>query len=238
MVMCRPDKRLARTSVWNSICTAQTLQRKLHASLTPSDYQSRDAVTRVEEHAGNAVMSRVGDEEKQSRHSRLAVIALFVFNAVLLYPAFLPSLNQINLWDQARDIDRGRKLVEGVLPAFATNPAVAGLYAFTYLPFARSPEWLVYTDSLARFLLFVLLWVASFAVARKLAPLATPLVMMAFVAISPVVVQLLANGSDALFASLSGLALWQFLSFRAAHRKTRASRPEGSLLLVVFWFSR
>ena len=149
---------------------------------------------------------------------RLAVIALFVFNAVLLYPAFLPSLNQINLWDQARDIDRGRKLVEGVLPAFATNPAVAGLYAFTYLPFARSPEWLVYTDSLARFLLFVLSWVASFAVARKLAPLATPLVMMAFVAISPVVVQLLANGSDALFASLSGLALWQFLSFRAAHR--------------------
>ena len=42
--------------------------------------------------------------------------------------------------------------------------------------------------------------------------------MMAVVAISPVVVQLLANGSDALFASMSGFALWQFLSFRCAHR--------------------
>jgi hypothetical protein len=203
-------------------------------------------VTRVEEYAGNATVSRVGDDQKRSTHSRLAVIALFVFNAVLLYPVFFPSLNQINAWDQARDIDRGRKLVEGVLPAFATNPAVAGLYALTYLPFARSPEWLVQTDALARFLLFGLLWVPSFAVARKLAPLASPLIMMAFVAISPVVVQLLANGSDALFASMSGFALWQFLSFRCAHRPRHLaacsafvglaamSRPEGSLLLLVF----
>lgn len=97
-------------------------------------------VTRVEEHATNTAMSRVGDEENRSAHNRLVVVALFVFNAALLYPAFFPSLNQINLWDQARDIDRGRKLVEGVLPTFASNPAVAGLYAFTYLPFARSPE--------------------------------------------------------------------------------------------------
>jgi hypothetical protein len=203
-------------------------------------------VTRVEEHATNTAMSRVGDEENRSAHNRLVVVALFVFNAALLYPAFFPSLNQINLWDQARDIDRGRKLVEGVLPTFASNPAVAGLYAFTYLPFARSPEWLVHTESLARFLLFVLLWVSSFAVARKLAPLASPLIMMAFVAISPVVVQLLTNGSDALFASLSGFALWQFLSFRCARRPRHLalcsafvglaalSRPEGSLLLAVF----
>jgi hypothetical protein len=207
-------------------------------------------VTRVEEHAGNTVLSRVGGEENRSTHNRLVVVALFVFNAALLYPAFFPSLNQINLWDQANDIDRGRKLLEGVLPTFASNPAVAGLYAFTYLPFARSPEWLVHTDSLARFLLFVLLWVSSFAVARKLAPLASPFIMMAFVAISPVVVQLLANGSDALFASMSAFALWQLLSFRCARRPRhlalcsassdllRCAAPKGRCCSSSSWLSR
>jgi hypothetical protein len=191
-------------------------------------------------------MPRIDGTHTPHTRDRLIIMVFFLLNIAMVYPVFFPSLNQINGWDEAFYLERGRELVGGVLPQFSENPAVAALYAMTYLPFMNSPQWLVQTDTLGRLVLFTLLWISSFLVARKLVDWVNPLTMMAFVAISTVVVQLLTNGSDALFAAMSAFALWQFLSFRRAQRPVHLalcsvfvglaalSRPEGSMLFVVF----
>lgn len=191
-------------------------------------------------------MPGVDERLTPTTRNRLIIVVLFFLNITMVYPVFFPALNQINGWDEAFYVERGRELVGGVLPQFAENPAVAVLYAVSYLPFMNSPQWLVETDALGRFVLFVLLWFSSLLVARQLADRASPIIMMAFVAISPVSVQLLTNGSDALFAAMSAFALWQFLSFHRARRLVHLalcsafiglaalSRPEGALLFGVF----
>jgi hypothetical protein len=191
-------------------------------------------------------ISRVDGPPTRGTRDRVILVVLFVLNLAMVYRVFFPSLNQINGWDEAFYVERGRALVGGVLPQFSENPAVAALYAVTYLPFMNSPHWLVQTDAFGRVVLFVLLWVSSVLVGRTLLEWVSPITTMALIALSTVVVPLLTNGSDALFAAMSALALWQMLSYHRAPRRghlalcsafvglAALSRPEGSVLFVVF----
>src|SRR4051812_31327988 len=104
-------------------------------------------------------MPRGDEQQPRATRDRLIIVVLFFVNIAMVYPVFFPSLNQINPWDEAVYIERGRALAGGVLPPFSENPAVAVLYAVTYFPFMNSPQWLVQTDALGRFVLFVLLWI-------------------------------------------------------------------------------
>ena len=143
-------------------------------------------------------------------------------------------------------INEGRDLINGHLPAFTFNPAVACLYALTYLLVHTSPFWLVQSCSIGRFILFSLLWGGGFLVACELSELASPFVMIAMLASSPVLPGLLNNGANALFAAMSGFALWQFLSFyRTRILKhlwlcslflgiAALSRNEGAVLFLTF----
>jgi hypothetical protein len=70
--------------------------------------------------------------------------------------------------------------------------------------------------------------------------------MIALVVISPALVQLLNNGSNALFAAMSGFALWQFLSFHRTRNlkhlwlcslflgMAALSRNEGTVIFLAF----
>lgn len=186
------------------------------------------------------------DHWRPSRNIHLIVLIIFLIHATLVSPVFFPSLSNIGVWDEATYINEGRELLDGKLPLYSENPAMAGLYALTYLPVRTSPYWLVHSCSIGRFVLFGLLWLASYLVASEVAGLASPFIMIALVATSPAFVHLLSNGTDALFAAVSGFALWQFLSF---HR-TRVlkhlwfcsfflgvaalSRSEGPVLFLIF----
>lgn len=175
----------------------------------------------------------------------VAVILFFIQMALSL-PVFFPPLRDIGVWDEAAGINEGRELVQGKLPQFANNPTVGTLYALTYLPVHGSPFWLVHSCSIGRFVLFGLLWLSSFTVACQLAELANPIIMMAWVFLSPALSRLITNASFALFAAMSGFALWQFLAFGRTRKIKHLwlcslfiglaawSRNEGPVLFSVF----
>lgn len=147
-------------------------------------------------------------------------LALLAFGATLflVFNFFLPTLRDINVWDESVYVNTGRSLIEGQLPSFARNPLIGLLYGLTYLPFAHSPFWLVQSVSLGRIILFAMMWSSSYLIAVQFAKWFPPLAITGFLLIFPVLLEILLNPSDALFAAISGFALWQLLCFYNTRR--------------------
>lgn len=147
--------------------------------------------------------------------SKSIILLTFILNIVLIYPILFPNLSDIGMFDESLYINSGRVLVEdGNIPEYAWNPLVACLYAITYIPVQKTTFWLIHSCTIGRFILFGLLWLSAYLVAKQLSSLGHPLVMIIFVLVSPALTYLLGNQSDALFAAMSAFALWQVLSFR------------------------
>ena len=170
----------------------------------------------------------------------------FVLNVFLVFPVFFPNLSNMDMFDESIYINIGRHLTEGNLPTYAWNPLVAFLYALAYIPVQTSPYWLIHCSTIGRFALFGLLWLSSHLIAKLISPLSHPLIMIVILLVSPVLTSLLRNPSDALFAAMSGLAFWQFLSFYN-NKKIRhlglssvfvalaaLSRNDGLILFLTF----
>jgi len=181
---------------------------------------------------------------------RLVVVLLMVLHAMIISPMFLPSLNQIGVWDEATYINEGRELIGGKMIWLTGNPAIAAIYALTYLPVHAATHWLVYSCWLGRIILFVLLWLATFCVAgevTRLSRFASPFIIFSLLLISPVATYLLGNGSDSLFAAMSSFALWQFLAFQRTRQLSHLwlcslflgfaelSRNEGTVLFAIMF---
>lgn len=184
-------------------------------------------------------LDRVGTEQ-------LFVLLLFGLNVFLILYRFFPTLRDLNLWDEAVYIQTGKRLAEGQLTSFARNPLVGLLYGLTYLPFLHSPFWMMQSAMLGRFILFGLLWLSAYLVARQLAGVLRPLLLAGFLFLFPVLNAILDNPSDALFAALSGFTFWQVLRFHHT-RDTRhlwlaslfaglsaLARNDGVTLFVIF----
>ncbi len=154
------------------------------------------------------------DPHGSSRGPRFLYFLLFLVNLFLIHPSFLLTLEEINPFDEASYINSGRMLLEGNLPSFAGNPLVDVFYALTYLPFWNSDFWLVQSAVLGRMLLFSLVWLSVYLVARQLARWASPVLMVGLLLVTPLAVDLLRFPSDPLFAGLAGLSLWQLLGYR------------------------
>lgn len=148
------------------------------------------------------------------------ILLAFGVNLFLVFNFFLPTLRDINVWDESVYVNTGRSLIEGQLPSFARNPLIGFLYGLTYLPFAHSPFWLVQSVSLGRIILFALMWLSSYLIATQFSRWFPPLTITGFLLIFPVLLEILLNPSDALFAAMSGFALWQLLYFYNT-RKTK-----------------
>jgi hypothetical protein len=158
--------------------------------------------------------------------NRKVILLLFLINLFLISPLFLPNLSEINPWDEANYINKGRELVDlGQWPNFAGDPLVSIFYAVTYLPYQHSPYWLVQSCSLGRVILFTLLWWSAYLVASRLKRLVhpgtdghnlselIPSVMVGLLLVTPLSTEMLSFPSDPLFASLAGFGFWQLLSF-------------------------
>jgi hypothetical protein len=143
----------------------------------------------------------------------MAAFFLFALNMFFVYNNLTPNLQDLNNWDESVYVNTGRTLFQGRLPVFARNPLIALLYAITYIPFQSSPLWLVQSDTLGRFVLFILMWLSAYLVAKELSKHAHPLVLPVFILIFPIAADILGNPSDSLFAAMSGFALWQVLRF-------------------------
>jgi hypothetical protein len=156
-------------------------------------------------------MAPAADLSRSRVCSWLFVCLLFALNMALVSSVFLPNLRDITGFAEAAYINNGRKVIQGELTPFGYSPLSSLLYALTYIPVRESPYWLIYSCTIGRILLFALLWASSYAIATTFAGLASPLVMIGLLAISPALLYLVAHGSHALFAAMSAFALWQVL---------------------------
>lgn len=173
-------------------------------------------------------------------------LILYLCSVLLVYAVFLPSLREINLWDEAAYISSGWRLLSGELPGFAANPLVSLFYALMYLPFYHSPFWLILSCSLGRLVLFSLLWLSTYLVAKRLKVHAQLVIMLGFLFVTPLAVEMLVFPSDPLFASLAALCLWQLLTFHQERKRRHLwwaslfiglaalARNDGLVLFVIF----
>lgn len=151
----------------------------------------------------------------QLRLEREAWLALLAFgvNLFLVFNALLPSLRDLNFWDEAVYLNTGRLLAEGELPSFARNPLIGALYGLLYLPFREAPLWMGQGAAIGRFILFALMWWGCYLAAREFSGFAPALAAAGFLLVFPVLPEVLVNPSDALFAAMSGFAFWQTARF-------------------------
>jgi hypothetical protein len=160
---------------------------------------------------------------------------LYLVSIFLISSFFLPNLREINLWDEASYVYSGYKLWQGQLTNFAFSPLSSILYALTYLPYANSPYWLVQSDSLARLVIYSLMFLSCYLIGRQLSRYFHPLVMLGFFLVTPVIVSMFNFPSDPLFSAFSGLAFWQTLAFydsRQVHYLWKASALLGLAALA------
>jgi hypothetical protein len=151
---------------------------------------------------------------KISDSSRYALI-LFFLNSFLIFAFFLPNLSDINPWDEAAYYHGGMSLIEeGDWPKLAGNPLTTLIFGLTYLPFRSSTLWMLHSISLGRIILFALLWLSTYLVAKEFKKPTHPLIVLGFLFVTPLSLEMMRFPSDPLFASLSALSLWQLLRFK------------------------
>lgn len=150
---------------------------------------------------------------------------LYLVSLLLHQAVFAPDLGELNVFDEAAYINRGREVFEIGLPIFASNPLVAFVYALNYLLTRNSPFWMVHSASLGRITLFSLLWLSTYLIAKELKAFSRPVVALGILFVTPLAMEFLSLPSDPLFAGLAGLSFWQLLAFfnRRDHRHVWAA---------------
>ncbi|MCJ7570022.1 MAG: hypothetical protein MUO58_21130 [Anaerolineales bacterium] len=176
----------------------------------------------------------------------LLVILILLVNLVLVSPDLLPEFQEINHFDETKYIDSGRSLVDGQLRELARGPLVALVYAPLYLITKNSPNWFLLSAGIGRILLFTLIWLTTFQLSKQFKRFFHPLVAVGLLFISTALIKILSNPSDALFTSMSALALAFTVSFYQSNRirnlslasvfigLAALSRPDGLFLFPFF----
>ncbi|MEN8242866.1 MAG: hypothetical protein ABFS17_13170 [Chloroflexota bacterium] len=140
----------------------------------------------------------------------LLALVLLAFN----FDALTVRITEINYWDEANYIIRGRALTQGTLPEFSWSPLTTSFFALLYLPFASQGNWLPAVASIGRVIIFLLSFLSLYLVAREVKLVPWPAAVFGVALVYPAMVSMLKFQSDALFAVLSGFALWQLLRYR------------------------
>jgi hypothetical protein len=190
------------------------------------------------------IKNQITDWFENSGHS--VGIVFFLLNIFLIYSVFLPNLSDINPWDEAAYLSAGQTLIEGgEFPKLAGNPLTTVFFAFTYLPFRTSPLWIVHSVTLARLILFSMLWLGTYLVARQLSQFAPPVIAIGTFLVMPITIEILRFPTDPLFASLASLSLWQLLVYKDSGKRhhlafsslfmgfAALSRNDGLILFVI-----
>jgi hypothetical protein len=186
--------------------------------------ESTAAELGTQESSGRRLLARF----RHALDDPLLVLSLVLFAAGLFLnqAAFVPNLRDLNMWDEAAWLTSGRALLTGWLPNVGNSPLATGFFALTCLPFRDSPFWMVQSASLARLILFGLLWLSAYRIARQLPkPAGGVLLGVAFV--SPMFTSLLRYPSDPLYSALAGLGLAEVLAFHADHNLRHAWRSSA-----------
>jgi hypothetical protein len=139
-------------------------------------------------------------------------LALLLVGAFSAWPSLLPTVEGLT-WDEIEYIYSGRTLLSWQLPVFEWNPLVAFFYAGFVLPLLKHPNWLVLAARCGHVLLYGASFLTACLLGRKLDQWMPSWALPTLFVVSRVPAGLLYNSTDALYSVLSGLALWQFLSW-------------------------
>src|SRR5262245_60433218 len=200
---------------------------------------------RGKDRLGAFVLNRTTDGEQEQWWSVIALI--FILHMVLVLPVLTPNLKDIEGSDESLYFEAGRMVGANNLPAVDGYPITAFFYALTYIPVHESDFWLIHSCTIGRFVLFALVWVSSFLVAKRISDISSPLMMIGFLLLSPALTSLITNGNHALFTAISAFALAQIISFYQRKEITSlwiasvlvslvllTRMAEGTFLLVAF----
>ena len=177
-------------------------------------------------------------------HETIFVFLILLVNLILVSPDLLPEFQEINHFDETKYIDSGRSLVAGDLRELARGPLVAFLYAPLYIITKNSPNWFLLSAGIGRILLFTLIWLTTFQLSKQFRRFFHPFIAVGLLFISTALIKILSNPSDALFTSMSALALAFTISFYQSNRirnlslasvfigLAALSRPDGLFLFL------
>lgn len=140
-------------------------------------------------------------------------IAVFFLSFFLVFQIFLPNMGQINPWDEADYVNGGKFFAEGQWPPLSWSPLTAFFYGTLYFLFQEAPFWFLHSITVGRITIYVLLWLATYLIAKNFSAILNPFIVIGISFVAPLFTDILSNPSDAFFASMSGLAFGQFLSF-------------------------
>src|SRR6476660_2697441 len=144
---------------------------------------------------------------------RLLLALAFVLHIMLVLPSLTPNLTDIGMFDESSYVEMGRTFRLTKLPALDETPLTAVFYAITYLPVQNSEFWLIHSCTIGRFVLFALLWISAYLLAKRTSNIPTPLMIIGFLFLSPAVTSLITNGNHALFTAISTFALADIIAF-------------------------
>lgn len=153
-------------------------------------------------------------KKNKNNFSLLLVLPVLFLMLALEFNGFFPTLGEINIWDEANYIQSGYQLLtQGALPQLGGSPLSSLLYGLTMLPALASPNFFVLSIAIGRIILYLLIFLSSYLIAKEMKPLANPWVMLGLLLIVPVASVMYLYPSDILFAGLAGLSFGQMLAF-------------------------
>jgi hypothetical protein len=175
------------------------------------------------------------------------LLMVLVLTIILVGPSLTPHYSSINAHDEAKYIESGRLLLLGEMRNLVWGPLVAVAYAPFHLVFGGSPNWFLLDAWGGSALLYALMWLSFYTLARQLTDSLSRYAMLGILFITPSLFDVLSNPSDALFVALSTSALATLLAFRRNPSTRKAAigsalialavlaRFEGIVLLPMYW---
>lgn len=145
------------------------------------------------------------------------LLLILAINLVLVSPTLMPAFNTINPHDEAKYIESGRMLAQ-LEVRDSWGPLVALVYAPFHLIVGESQDWFLLEAWAGRFVLYLLMWVGILFLAAQLQEETHVFVVAGVLFVSLAFFAILENQSDALFVSLSALALGKVLAFLKTRR--------------------
>ena len=149
---------------------------------------------------------------------RAAFTIVLLVNLVLVSPALMPAYADINPDDEAKYIQSGWLLLKGNIRDLAWGPLVAFVYAPVHLVVGNSPDWFMLEAWAGRFILFIFLWLSIFSLAHQFKDDLPPPILAGVLFVTTPFFLIVANQSDALFVSLSVLALAKLIAYYRRRR--------------------
>lgn len=144
----------------------------------------------------------------------ILIILVLLFNLFLVMSKMMPDLLEINPDDGAKYVESGRLLFVWGLRNLAWGPLVAFVYAPIHIFVGNSLNWFMLEVWIGNFILFGLLWISFYILARQFEKFITKFVILGLLMTTTVFFPIIENQSDALFVVMSALSLSFVMRFK------------------------